>query len=233
MNLLLSNRDTDLTERMDDPQCNHQHLLKTYANFRRVNRDLSQWKRLYRTYLRPLLKAHPQLSILDLGCGGGDIAFQLMKYSQEDGLTPRITGADPDERAIRFAQQQYATTDLKFIQASSTDLILQNLTYDVVISNHVLHHLMGDQLARFCNQARSLSRRRVLFNDILRHDMAWLLFQLYTMGRFKQSFIREDGLTSIRRSFTPAELEKLLDPSWTIKRLFPFRLIVTCSTAQA
>jgi 2-polyprenyl-3-methyl-5-hydroxy-6-metoxy-1,4-benzoquinol methylase len=175
----------------------------------------------------------PTLSILDVGCGGGDVARYILSLANQEGFTPQVTGIDPDPRAIQFAQRQPAIADLKFRQCSTRDLLAQNQQFDIVISNHVLHHLERDELHHFAQESQQLSGQLVLFNDILRHDMAYLLFQLYTLGRFRDSFIREDGLTSIRRSYIPSELNDILGPSWDVYAYFPFRLIAAYKPLSA
>jgi 2-polyprenyl-3-methyl-5-hydroxy-6-metoxy-1,4-benzoquinol methylase len=232
MNLFLSERNNDLEELMDDPACDPEALNRTYRRFSEVNRQLSQWGRLYRQYLRPLLNEHPKLHILDLGCGGGDVVRLIHRLAVQDGFQPKLTGADPDDRAIAFAQQHDAPDSFTFLKKSSTQLIQSGAAFDVVISNHVLHHLDPKQLRSFARDANVLSRKMVLFNDIYRNDWAYALFQIYTFGRFRNSFIRTDGLRSIRRSYTASELAQHLGPEWQTHALFPFRLIAIRHQSQ-
>lgn len=225
MNLLLAQRSKSLMERMDDPHCDLEKLYQTYRRFQDVNRQLSQWNRLYKHILKPQLTKWPNLSILDLGCGGGDVTHFLLKQAQQDGFTPKITGADPDARAIEFAQEHFKEDDLTFTDSSAKDLLENDASFNIVISNHVMHHLEPSELLKFARIAKSLTTNLVLFNDIHRSDLAYLFFHIYTTGRFKNSFIREDGLASIRRSYTVNELRVLLGPNWNTFALFPFRLI--------
>ena len=64
---------------------------------------------------------------------------------------------------------------------------------------------------------------RVVHNDLCRDDRALALFPLIG-GWFQGSYILEDGLRSIRRAFTVAELQALTPAGWTVQTSSPFRL---------
>lgn len=74
--------------------------------------------------------------------------------------------------------------------------------------------------------AEKLSKTAVIFNDIRRSDWAYLLFNILSRPAFRSSFITEDGLTSIKRSYTFDELGELIPPDWKLETLFPFRLLL-------
>ena len=52
-----------------------------------------------------------------------------------------------------------------------------------------------------------------------------LAYALFFAGSwpFTGSYIRQDGLTSIRRSYTAAELRAAAPPGWTVARRVPYR----------
>ena len=55
MSLFLSERDPELREYMDDPDCNLDLLHATYRQFKTVNRLIGGWNRIYKSYIRPAL----------------------------------------------------------------------------------------------------------------------------------------------------------------------------------
>ncbi|MBC8134521.1 MAG: methyltransferase, partial [Fibrella sp.] len=95
--------------------------------------------------------------------------------------------------------------------------------FDIVLSNHVLHHLSDAEVAALCNDSATLATRFALHADIHRHPFAYAGFPLIG-GWFRDSFILEDGLRSIRRAFTPDELRQLVPDGWHVRTAFPFRL---------
>lgn len=228
MPLFLSNRDVDSRELMDSPDCDIQALNNTYRQFRVINALISRWRHIYLTKIRPLLQDRSrQASLLDIGFGGGDIPIKLALWAQEDGIDLRVTGIETDARAYRFAKTLDSPQNVRYIHASSTELLETGRQFDVVISNHLLHHLDQQTLLTTLSEARQLSRRAVFFNDIERSDVGYFLFNLFARPVFRSSFITSDGLTSIKRSYTLAELRRAVPSEWKVQRLLPYRLLLT------
>ena len=64
-------------------------------------------------------------------------------------------------------------------------------------------------------------------NDIARADVAYAGFAALTGPFFRGSYITPDGLTSVRRSYTPEELRAVAPPSWQVSSPYPFRLLLS------
>lgn len=206
---------------MDDPMCDLQMLRNTYAQFGRVNTAVSGWHRIYKRWIRPLLSGAPS-RLLDIGCGGGDLVERLAKWTSRDGLTVDITAADPDNRAVDYLNGRSLPQNVTVLQAMAADLVAEGRTYDVVISNHVIHHLGREELQRFLDDSSALATKLALHNDIRRDDLAYLGF-IPTRLLFRRSFITVDGLTSIRRSYLPGELRRVVPDSWRVRSMPLFR----------
>lgn len=217
----LAKRAPDLRERMDDPACNLERLHATYRQFSAVNQLFAAWRAVYARYLRPQLTGSPA-TLLDIGCGGGDLARKLATWAARDGLELHITAIDPDERAFEYARAQPSAPNVTFCQALSSDLVATGEQFDVVVSNHLLHHLQDEELKNLCRDSERLATNLALHNDIRRSALAYAGFTA-TRLFFRDSFIVEDGLTSIRRSFVPQELQTLAPPGWTVEGAFPYR----------
>ncbi|MCW9707443.1 class I SAM-dependent methyltransferase [Fodinibius salsisoli] len=227
MPFFLSMRDTDSTEKMDRPDCDHTELWNTYRQFSTINALLSQWRKIYRSRLRPYLQSKTHSHILDIGFGGGDIPIKLAQWANQDNLRLSVTAIDPDERAFNFAQQIASPNNVKFLHCSAAELLASNRNYDFVISNHLLHHLSPDELPKVLSEAKALSNHAIIFNDIKRSDIGYALFNVLARPTFRSSFITHDGLTSIKKSYTPAELQQTVPKGWQVQTLFPFRLLLT------
>lgn len=227
MPLFLSNRDTGSKERMDDPDCDPEELHNTYRQFGRVNNWISQWKSIYKSKIRPHLRHNSQHSLLDIGFGGGDIPIALARWAQKDGFHLSITAIDPDPRAINFVEGCEHPPTIEFLQCDISELDASKEQFDFVISNHLIHHLEKKELLSILEQSHALSTNTVIFNDLRRSDWAYILFNIFSRPIFRSSFITEDGLTSIKRSYTKTELQTVVPHDWTVQNLFPFRLMLT------
>lgn len=212
-------RDIAAFEEMDSPDADPLMLERTYAQFPLVNRCVSGWRSVYLGLVRPALPRNRTATILDIGCGGGDIALALLRWGRADGLSLKVTGIDPDPRAHDFASRAAAAAgfgpeELEFRRAASAELVAEGQVFDVVISNHVLHHLDPPALSGVLADSQVLARSLAIHSDIRRRRSALLLFGLATLPLAGTSFIRRDGLTSIRRSFTRDELARVLPRGW-------------------
>ncbi|MDI3195558.1 MULTISPECIES: class I SAM-dependent methyltransferase [unclassified Pseudarthrobacter] len=218
-------RAADAVEMMDLPDCDPTKLERTYRQFEVVNRLFSGWRQLYCRELRPLLSHDSETTLLDIGCGGGDLARQLALWSARDKLMLEVTGIDPDARAYSYSSRRPHHVSVRFRQADSADLVREGRRFDVVISNHVIHHLQPADLAQLLADSQALARRISVHNDLRRNIAAYALFSLAALP-FRGSFIRADGLTSIRRSYTPAELTAAAPPGWQVERHYPFHQVL-------
>lgn len=227
MPLFLQQRDTASKERMDDPNCDREDLFHTYQQFSVINSLISRWKAVYEQKIRPLCSQPDRsYSLLDIGFGGGDLAMKLSEWAEEDHLSLQVTAIDTDERACEYVSRLDTPSNITFRPISSTELLNEGREYDFVISNHLLHHLSEPELKQLLSESVKLSSKRVLFNDIERSDLGYLLFGIFSRPVFRSSFITEDGLTSIKRSYTAEELRNITPDSWTVQRWFPYRLLL-------
>ena len=224
-------RAVDAAELMDAPDCDARRLQNTYRQFGVVNRALSGWRRLYVRELRPsLAESKAPATLLDIGSGGGDLANRLANWAHRDGLRLRITGIDPDARATAYARGRPPMPGVEFRQAHSADLVREGGQFDFVISNHVLHHVPADELQQLLADSAALSIRKALHNDLRRSPAAYALFSAAALP-FPHSYIRPDGLTSIRRSYTPSELTALAPPGWQVEATTTFHQVLALRRA--
>lgn len=225
----LAARDLELEELMDDPDCDPERLAATLRRFGTVNRFVSGWGTAYRRYLGPHLAGLGRPArVLDLGAGGGDLVVRLAALAERDGLDVHWTGADPDPRAHEVAVQRRARPNIAFRQADADALAADGEVFDAVVSNHVLHHL-GRDVGAFAEASRHLSSGIVLHGDIARSRTAYGLYAVGITPLAPGTFLRTDGLRSIRRSFTRTELQTELDRtapgSWSVHAPVRFRVL--------
>lgn len=81
--------------------------------------------------------------VLDIGCGTGDLAFQLAKRV---GISGKVMGIDPSPEMIDRAQHKARRRQLAidFQVAAAEALPFPAHTFDYVVSTLVFHHLPGE-----------------------------------------------------------------------------------------
>jgi len=233
MPVFLRHRNTRLIELMDQPEVSLTTLFRTYDGFARLNPALARWKWVYRTHLAPIMRQDPEkhFTLLDIGCGGGDLLRSLKAWSERDGFRLSVLGIDPDPRAEAYLRLSETRAHLHFRCCHLQTLVDEAARFDFVISNHLLHHLSDPELQQLLQQAAAVCQGLVIMNDIERSDLALMAFSLSWLV-FWRSFIPVDGSRSIRRSFTFAELRDRVYPPWQVNRLFPYRLLLTYTPAK-
>jgi SAM-dependent methyltransferase len=239
-------RATHAAELMDAPGADPAMLHRTYEQFGMVNTAVSGWRANYRRFIRPQLSTTRSTTLLDIGSGGGDLPLALAAWAASDGLRLQITAIDPDARAHEFASARPPVRGVTFRRAFSAELVAEGANFDIVMSNHMLHHLGAAELGGLLCDSERLVRGpgagesgddrgraklpRVLHGDITRSRLAYAGFALGTLpfarSLLEGSYIRKDGLTSIRRSFRPAELEGALPPGWAVWPQSVFRYLL-------
>lgn len=235
----LARRAADAQELMDDPAADRRALERTYALFPLVNAVVAGWRGAYRRQIRPLA-SRGHLRVLDIGCGGGDVTRDIARRLRRDGCAADVTGLDVDGRAIRWASERRRPRreEVRWLRASTSDLVRQGERFDVVLSNHLLHHLSDTELRSVLDDSLHLLAPGgvVVHSDIARSRWAYALFAAATVPVARpvsRSFIRPDGLTSIRRSYTATELRRAAGAPWTVERRMPFRLLLTAREPAA
>lgn len=226
----LRERDADARETMDAPDCDPAVLARTYARFDLVNAVVSGRGAIYRRWVRPRLRAGATVRLLDVGTGGADLPRRMLRWAARDGGRLEVVAIDPDARAIAFARAQPLVPRLELREAATGDLVAAGERFDVVVSNHVLHHLTARELGAILADSEALLAPGgvAVHADIARSALAYLGFAAGTLPfeptLLRETYIREDGLTSIRRSHTPAELAAAVPPGWTVRSGVPSRL---------
>ncbi|MBF4615173.1 methyltransferase domain-containing protein [Curtobacterium sp. VKM Ac-1376] len=220
----MGTRARDLRELMDDPDCDPRVLARTFRRFTVVNALVSGWRAAWRTHVAPALPVNGRGRVLDLGCGGGDLARSLVRWAASDGFELEVVGADPDERAIAAARRS-TPAGVTFRQQSSGELVAAGERFDVVVSNHVLHHLGDEERQGFLADSEALATGRSLHSDIRRSPAAYRAYALASPLVAAGTFVRVDGLRSIRRSFTLSELREALPAGWRAEAAAPHRVL--------
>ena len=162
--------------------------------------------------IKKVLKNHPNeksITIIDLGCGHGDILRDVAKFGRKKGYTFKLIGIDANPDAIEYANelsQEYPELTFEAIDIFSDDF--KKLEYDIVLCTLFLHHFKDDELISFLKPTVENANIGAVVNDLHRHKLAYFLFKI--IGVFiKNKMVREDGLTSILRAFKRKDLENI------------------------
>lgn len=204
-----------LPEKMDGP-C-------SYETFRATVQDIAATTRLtlsYRPILRFLaealpagLRPSPPLSVVDVGCGGGDVLRRVARWAYRHHASLLLTGIDLNPHATAAARELSAGRTLfRRLQWITGDVFTDPHTQapDVVLSSLVTHHMGDDEIVRFLRWMENSARRGWFISDLLRSRRSYRMFSVVAPLLRWHPFVQHDGLVSIRRAFLEEDWERLL-----------------------
>ncbi len=225
-------------ELMDDPSCDQQLLRNTLAQFRLINRFLTPVRRLLKTQVIERMRQEPNRAyhLVDLGAGGCETAVWLLRYAYRKGLHLRVTACDRDPRVVQYATEKYgAVPHLTIRQCSALD-INNSEPVDFVFANHLLHHLSDEDIYTLLHDLSRLDQATVMISDIHRSRSVYAGFYLISSIFFRNSFVRHDGLLSVRKGFTRGELRTFTadavpqGTAYEVKRMAPGHIVLLLRT---
>jgi 2-polyprenyl-3-methyl-5-hydroxy-6-metoxy-1,4-benzoquinol methylase len=185
---------------------------RDYEDYARCLRDLSRVNVVTLTH-RPMLgwlakqvAGRPDFSLLDVACGHGDALRRIRRRHPR----ARLTGIDLNPWAIRAATEATDPADnIRFINGDAFSFA-PDVPFDFLITSQFTHHLTDPEVVDFLRWLVSHTTSGWFIGDVQRHALAYYGFPILARLFFWHRFVRQDGQTSIARSFRLAEWRALL-----------------------
>ncbi len=195
-------------ELLDDPRAAPAQVTTSLRNIARANRWFGGAAAV-RFGLERALPAEARtgsLTLLDVGTGLGDLPRMAVAWAARRGITLRAVGLERHGVAARLAGQQGVAA----VIGDGGSLPFAERSFDIVLLSQVVHHFAPDAIVRLLRECGRVARQAVIVADLRRSGLAALGFRVAgSLLRFDTETLR-DGVTSLRRGFTPASLAALL-----------------------
>ena len=169
-----------------------------------------------------------EITIVDVGCGNGDMLRTLSKYGLKHQLNFKLIGIDANAFTINHARE--LSINYPNISYYCEDVFGKNfaaLKYDIVLCTLTLHHFKDNEIILLMTVFNTNSRIGMVINDLHRSAVAYRLFQVLCFIFRLNAMSREDGLVSILRGFKKNELvnfsQKLELKNYKVKWEWAFR----------
>ena len=221
---------SDEPEIMDDFAMEGEILREALDKIAKINQLLGGNKLTLRG-VQDLIATIPnqtEISIIDVGCGNGDMLRILADYGLQKNLNFKLTGIDANAFAINHAKKLSNNhPNISFRCENVFEKGFAELKYDIVICTLTLHHFKDDEIVQLMTIINANSRIGIVINDLHRNIISCRLFQVLCFVFRLSNMSQKDGLISILRGFKKEELiqfsKKLKFNNYKIQWKWAFR----------
>jgi ubiquinone/menaquinone biosynthesis C-methylase UbiE len=202
-------------ELMDDPGVDPAELARALAYIRGVNRllfgtraclhHLERWSRRW--------PKDAEIRVLDVGTGSADIPLAIVRWARERGRRVHITAIDNHEKTLDVARGRVREAGAEgAIELLSADALTLEArfapgSFDYAHAGLFLHHLQTPDAGRVLGAMHRLSRRGVIWNDLVRSRWGAVAVHAILVGQPRM--VKHDAVASVRAGFTRAEAERM------------------------
>ena len=148
-----------------------------------------------------------QISILDVGCGNGDMLRTIAEYGKSNGFEFQLHGIDANAYTINYARMlSSGYKNIQYLCEDIFDEIKQDRQYDVILCTLTLHHFKDNEILKLLEGFRKQAVIGIVINDLHRSKLAYYLFIAVCKVFRLNHMSKDDGLVSILRAFKKADL---------------------------
>ncbi|GAB4200187.1 MAG: hypothetical protein Tsb002_36230 [Wenzhouxiangellaceae bacterium] len=177
--------------------------------------------------IREAYAANPRpVRLLELSARDGTLMHMVREAAAADAIPVDLHAVEFRQDTAEFAREQCEQRgDPVTIHLDSSQVLdgFQLPGVDIVYSTFLLHHRTPRQCLDICNTSQRLARHGVYHFDPIRSLLGVSLsWTFYTFAGFSVS--KRDSILSVRRSFRPYELRRLLEQAvaeWQVDRQGP------------
>ena len=202
---------SNATELMDDFSMKGELLRDTLDKLGSINKWLGG-NRITINGIKQLLANKPKekpFTIIDLGCGHGDILRLVADFGRKKGYNFKLIGVDANQDAVDYAKELSINyPEISFRNEDIFSEKFQDLNFDIALTTLFLHHFKEDEIVGLLSKLTNKATIGMVVNDLQRSEIAYGLFKLLGIV-ISNDMIKQDGLTSILRAFKRKELEQI------------------------
>ncbi|PKL39383.1 MAG: hypothetical protein CVV41_21340 [Candidatus Riflebacteria bacterium HGW-Riflebacteria-1] len=196
-------------EFMDDPEFKGADLTESFR-FIKITNMLGGGRLAVINCIGKALQDTPgqrDISVLDIGCGIGDMGGAIISWGERHGRNISYTGLEKSGYILDEARKQNKNNNLRFI---SGDLFANDLPEaDLVIISMVLHHLDEADVIRAIRNLAAKARIALIISELERSVPPYMICRLFSIA-MKNSSAVHDALLSVRKGFTASEMSNLI-----------------------
>jgi len=219
---------------MDEQGLPEEYLLPALRGLERINLFSGAVRALWPAIEREARLCGAPLRLLDVACGGGDVARALAAKAARKGVTLQIDGCDKNAVAVAYAQdaaqKQGLGERVRFFQHDIDEGALPE-GYDIIMTSLFLHHLTTPRAIELLTEMSQRANKLLLVLDLMRTRLGLYLVYLGTGLLTRSPVVRQDGVTSLLAAFSMDEIRVLAKQAdlygASITKVWPERFLLT------
>jgi SAM-dependent methyltransferase len=193
-------------EILDDPTVDPAVREQSIGDVTRSNQVLGGL-RAAAAVVREVLRADPSCrTMLDVGTGLGDIPGRVRFDAKNAGIALETIGVDEASSLLVAARDRLGHA----VCANALALPFRDHSIDIVMCSQLLHHFETADAERLVAELARVARRAVIVSDLRRSWFAAAGFWLVSFPLRFHRVTRHDGVVSVLRGFTGAELSRII-----------------------
>jgi 2-polyprenyl-3-methyl-5-hydroxy-6-metoxy-1,4-benzoquinol methylase len=153
-----------------------------------------------------LNEKNPAISILEIGCGGGDNLRVIKNYIKSKNIPAWLSGVDINPHCIKFARSRKENQDIQFV-VSDYKLFRIEQKPDIIFCSLFCHHFTDEQVIEILKWMKENSVVGFFINDLHRHPFAYYSIKWLAKLFSKSYLVKNDAPLSVLRGFKRKELE--------------------------
>jgi 2-polyprenyl-3-methyl-5-hydroxy-6-metoxy-1,4-benzoquinol methylase len=165
--------------------------------------------------LRQLSRGRKQISICEIGCGGGDNLRVLSSWCRKQGIDVQVTGIDYNAHCLSVAKERWEGGAAEWVHSDYRRVVFSSQRPDIIFSSLFCHHFTDAELIGQLRWMEAQAGLGWFINDLQRHPLAYYSIRLLTAGFSRSYLVRHDAPLSVLRGFHRKEWQALLEEAVT------------------
>lgn len=176
--------------------------------------------------LKNLMTPGKPLTLVDIGCGGGDTLKRIHHWKTTHNYALNLIGVDIKDVCISYAKKNNRDNDIRFICDDYKNSFRHISHIDILHACLFCHHLSEQQLIELI-QFNLSNKSTLVINDLERNPLAYYAIQWLTRLFSASYLVKNDAPLSVLRGFKKAEWIDLLKKAgatrYSVKNKWAFR----------
>ncbi len=218
---------SDKKELLDGNSIPHEDVVQNMQELNTINTLLGGHS-ITLAGFKKLVGDRNEISIVEIGCGGGDNIRVIENYCKKINVNYLLTGIDINPDIISFASAQ--NINLHIICSDYRKVVFEQKP-DIIFSSLFCHHFSEHELIEQLRWMEVNSSVGFFINDLHRHWLAYYSIQFLTNLFSKSYLVKNDAPLSVARGFRISEWKSLFQKTginnYSIQWKWAFRYLIT------